>query len=148
MLWPLVQVASQIVSAAPPVVVSGDAVMPIGRMDSLATVSVLLLSVSNMLSEQVSEVEKAPRSEAAYLSVDQIKVLLNLVLQLLREKDPLCQDMCSMAICHIYSAAEAVDSCEGVTHSFLLSDYVVTEVIAILTREKKPSQPAGVSISS
>ena len=78
----------------------------------------------------------------AALSPDEYKLILTLLLQLLREKNPLTQDMCSIAICHLYDAAVLMDA-NAISRAYSLSDYISDEVTTILSREKKLSQPAG-----
>jgi hypothetical protein len=80
------------------------------------------------------------------LSPDEYKLILPLLLQLLREKNPLTQDMCSMALCHLFDASILMELNAKSSGPFL-SDYISDEVTTILSRERKLSQPAGKIIS-
>ena len=78
--------------------------------------------------------------EYTLFSASEFKLVLPLLLQILREKDLFAQDVSCMAICNLFAAASLLDKS--------LTDFISNEVITILTRERKLSQPPGLSINS
>ena len=110
------------------------------------TMSVILLVLVRFIRSAAFDLSSKLHAEEnryfAVLSPDEYKLILTLLLQLLREKNPLTQDMCSIAICHLYDAAVLMDA-NSISRGYSLSDYISDEVTTILSREKKLSQPAG-----
>ena len=115
------------------------------------TMSVILLVLARFNRSSAFDWSSKHYSEdnqrVVVLSPDECKLILPLLLQLLREKNPLTQDMCSMAICHLFDAAVLMEL-NAKSNGPCLSDYISDEVTTILSREKKLSQPAGRNISN
>lgn len=82
-----------------------------------------------------------------------VRSIVDVLLRFLKDKDVFLQDICCMALCHLYSTADrTVPAVEA--HAVLaglagqpisVSDYIAQEVMLVLMRERRAPQPVGYS---
>lgn len=82
------------------------------------------------------------------------KMLLELLLRFLKDKDLFIQDVCCMSLCHLYHTADRTTVSETAVmaglagQSVTVAEYIAQEVTVALTREKRAVQPAGYNVGA
>lgn len=82
------------------------------------------------------------------------KLILELLLKFMKEKDLFIQDVCCMSLCHLYDTADRTTVTETAVmaglagQSVTVAEYIAQEVTVALTREKRAIQPAGYNVGA
>lgn len=94
------------------------------------------------------------RSPGKTFPISCTKLLLELLLRFLKEKDLFTQDVCCMSLCHLYDTADRTSATETAVmaglagQSVTVAEYIAQEVTVALTREKRAIQPAGYTVGA
>lgn len=105
------------------------------------TLAVLLLVFSSMINFP--------------LRILDLKTILSYQLYLLKDPDLFTQDICCMGICHLYRKSKDIidspkqlpDDTSNGDQARTATSYIVREVIATLSRERRFQQPVGMAVA-
>lgn len=84
-----------------------------------------------------------------FISFKHIDNMLAIFLAFLRSNDGYLQDLSSLGLCYLYQACEhlntdpRVDGSQGLGRYKSVQDYLAQEIANVVTRRKRPLQPAG-----